>query len=135
MTTEVKKYLRAAHRSDPEAFDKLIHEYMEHGPEIFARPHPGANAGAPKQLGRDNYALLYARVQHLRDQGLSETKALQKVANNADYWANRDTGYLGTIETVSTARKHYKESIRLYNEDESFRDRADFMHWAWGAIQ
>ena len=132
--TQVKKHLRAAHRTDPGAFDKLVREYLEHGKEVFDAPEPGANAGRKKQIGLDNYALLFVRVSSLRASGLSETAALKEIAENKDYWANHESGFSTTIESESTARKHLKKAQKMYEDDPLFRERVEFLKWAYKEI-
>ncbi|MDQ2069195.1 hypothetical protein [Natronospira bacteriovora] len=132
--TQVKRYLRAAYKADPDTFSRLVREYLEHGEEVFDAPKPGTNAGRKKQIGLDNYALLYVRVSNLRARGLSETAALKEIAERKDYWANHESGFSTTIESASTARKHFKHAEKMYNDDPLFREWVEFLVWAYKAI-
>ncbi|WP_018951397.1 hypothetical protein [Thioalkalivibrio sp. AKL12] len=127
--TEVKRHLRAAHRADPEAFDALLREYQERGPEAFAAPKPGTNAGKPGDMHVVR-ALLLARTMNRTEQGESERAVLRDVADNADFWKNHQTGNFGVFDNFETTKTHLRAAKQKYKTDPKFREDVDFYRWA-----
>lgn len=130
---EAKKHLRAALRADPEAFDRLVREYLEDGAEVLAASRPGENAGRKKEIEPINYALLLADVRNRAERLSSENEALKEIANAATGWGKHNA-WRKKIMNKNTAGTHLKKAKELEQGDPEFAEDVSFWRWALSSL-
>lgn len=123
MSTETAKHLRAAYRADPDAFDRLIREYLEQGPDAFAAPRPGANAGRPESMNDDVRALFLAQFLN-RNESQSARALAQAIADKAEFWRVDGSRY-GVIDNENTVRRHARTLKKRMAEDQDFCEQVE----------
>lgn len=124
MSTEVKRYMRAAHQADPEAFDALVRDYIERGAPALAAPKPGSNAGRPQEMNDTVRALFLARFLNRAEHTGSERKVAKAVADKAEFWRT-PAGYYGVMDNENTVRRHVRDLKARCEHDEAFREKVD----------
>lgn len=123
---ETKKHLRAALRADPEAFDRLVREYLQHGTEALDAQKPGTNAGRQKEVEPLNLALLLADVRNRTERTGSEAGALKEIADAGTVWG-KHSAWRKKIMNPNTAKTHLSEAKKLEREDPHFAE--DVIFW------
>ncbi|WP_421621326.1 hypothetical protein [Alkalilimnicola ehrlichii] len=138
MSTEAKKHLRAAYKADPEAFEALIDEYLDHGPVVFDPPAPGENAGRKKQVQDQNLALLLADVRLRAERLGSERKALMEIAEARTSWGGPGHAagkrWKKKIMSHATAKRHLSRAKELESQDAAFAQDVEFYCWAFDTL-
>lgn len=128
---EVLALLRQAKKTDAEAFDNAIRDYIDNGDvALEERGKPGR----PKTIARETYSMLLADIENAKEDGLSENQKLSMLAQQGTCYGRNEEGKARYWYSKDTIKTHLRHARHLYQTDQEFKELVDFHRWAFRTI-